>query len=372
MPTNMGLELPPPQTPEELSIWQKIQNGLLGPSQNYGGLLDMQQQKAAQQQGLLAMGTSLLGNSGWSPNRVGTGQALGQALQAGQQGKLQSIDSSLNAALLASQIQKNNRVKTGTDAKSIQEYEYAKQNGFTGSFEDWKRVASAKPNQPSGIQEYEYFQKLTPEQRKEFLSLQRSPVVPQVVMVNGVPTLVDRTGNAAPAPLSTQETEISAAASKKEAEAKASAIGTATGEAFGAIEKKAASAQGVRDLLDIADPLIDAATGSTVGTGVDKLASFFGKSLKGDQATAQLKILQSALMFAQPRMEGPQGVLDVKLYEQAAGELGDSTVPRERRKAAIQTIRALQDKYAEGGKPAEKSPASKPNIQQLLDKYAPK
>lgn len=352
MPTNMGMSLPPTQEP---SVWQRIQAGLLGPTQNYGGLLDPAQQQAAQRQGIMNMGASLLASSGWSPQKTTFGQALGPALMAGQSGQQQAIEASLNAALLQSQITKNNRTKTGTDAKSIQEYEYAKANGFTGSFEEWKRVASAKPQTPAGIQEYEYFQKLSPEQQKQFLSLQRSPVLPQLALVNGVPTLVDRT-DASVKPLSTQQSEIEAAAGKKEAEAKASAIGTATGEAFGAIEKKAASAQGVRDLLEIADPLIDVATGSTVGAGIDKVASFFGKSLKGDQATAQLKILQSALMFAQPRMEGPQGVLDVKLYEQAAGEIGDPTVPRERRKAAIKTIGALQDKYASNGSNATKKP----------------
>jgi hypothetical protein len=44
-------------------------------------------------------------------------------------------------------------------------------------------------------------------------------------------------------------------------------------------------------------------------------------------------------------MEGPQSDRDVQLYREAAGQLGDPSVPRETKKAAIQTIRRLQQVY---------------------------
>lgn len=227
----------------------------------------------------------------------------------------------------------------------MQEFQYAKAQGFPGSFEDWKRVASAQAQAPAGIQEFEYFNKLAPEQQKQFLSLQRSPVVPQVVNLNGVPTLVDRTGATAPNPLSTQQSEIDAAVKKALAESQAKATGTIQGEVAGGIEKKGMAAKGVNDILDLADPLIDAATGSLIGAGRDKLAAAFGAAPEGAQATAQLQILQASLMMAQPRMEGPQGEKDVLLYQQAAGQLGDPTVPSAIKKAAVKTIRDLQSKY---------------------------
>jgi len=52
-------------------------------------------------------------------------------------------------------------------------------------------------------------------------------------------------------------------------------------------------------------------------------------------------------MTNMPRMEGPQSDADVKLYRDAAGQIGDPTVPASIKKAAVGTIRQLQEKYKE-------------------------
>jgi hypothetical protein len=104
----------------------------------------------------------------------------------------------------------------------------------------------------------------------------------------------------------------------------------------------------VLETIDLADPLIDVATGSATGAAADKVAAFFGTSTTGDQAIAQLKIVQANLMTNMPRMEGPQSDRDVQLYREAAGEIGDPNVPRARKKAAVSMIRALQQKYTDG------------------------
>jgi hypothetical protein len=100
-------------------------------------------------------------------------------------------------------------------------------------------------------------------------------------------------------------------------------------------------------MLDIADPLIEAATGSVAGAGRDKLAAAFGVAPQGAQAIAQLKVLQAGLMTNMPRMEGPQSDRDVQLYREAAGQIGDPAVPRDIKKAAVNTIRAIQERYKE-------------------------
>lgn len=120
--------------------------------------------------------------------------------------------------------------------------------------------------------------------------------------------------------------------------------------------KKAASAGTVLGMLDLADPLIDAATGSLVGAGRDALAQAFGAAPEGAQAIAQLRVLQAALMTNMPRMEGPQSDADVKLYREAAGQIGDPTVPGQIKKAAVRTIRQLQQQYAARA-PAAAGPA---------------
>lgn len=111
------------------------------------------------------------------------------------------------------------------------------------------------------------------------------------------------------------------------------------------MEKKGIAAGQTISNLDLAEPLIDAATGSLAGAGVDKLAAVFGEAPKGAQAIAQLKVLQANLMTSMPRMEGPQSDRDVQLYREAAGQIGDPAVPREIKKAAVRTIRTIQEKY---------------------------
>ena len=76
-----------------------------------------------------------------------------------------------------------------------------------------------------------------------------------------------------------------------------------------------------------------------------------GASTSGAQAAAKLKALEGALMLRQPRMEGPQSNNDVALYRQMAAQIGDSTVPVATRKAALDTIQELHERYAGITKP---------------------
>lgn len=113
--------------------------------------------------------------------------------------------------------------------------------------------------------------------------------------------------------------------------------------------KRQGSADRVLPILTAADKLIDKATGSYVGAALDIGARGFGAPTEGDKATAQLKVLEGQLMMSQPRMEGPQSDKDVALYRQMAGQIGDPTVPREIKKAALEGIRAMNEKYASPG-----------------------
>jgi hypothetical protein len=113
--------------------------------------------------------------------------------------------------------------------------------------------------------------------------------------------------------------------------------------------KRESAAGNVLNLLDEADKLLEKSTASYAGAGVDLAARGFGISTPGSQAAAQLKALEGAIMMAQPRMEGPQSNYDVELYRQMAGSIGDATLPAATRKAAIETVRALHNKYVGGG-----------------------
>lgn len=99
-------------------------------------------------------------------------------------------------------------------------------------------------------------------------------------------------------------------------------------------------------ILNQAAPLIDKATASGVGNLADAAAGFIGKSTGGADAAAQLKVLGGSLVSKMPKMAGPQSDKDVLLYKEMAGRIGDPTVPRSQKKAAMQTIMDLQSKYA--------------------------
>jgi hypothetical protein len=110
--------------------------------------------------------------------------------------------------------------------------------------------------------------------------------------------------------------------------------------------KKLSDAKDVLDIIAIAEPLLDKATGSYIGTGIDRAAQAFGASTEGGVAISQLKALQAALMLKMPRMEGPQSNLDVQLYREAAGTIGDPTVPVENKRAALEVVKQMNERYS--------------------------
>lgn len=122
--------------------------------------------------------------------------------------------------------------------------------------------------------------------------------------------------------------------------------------------KRKSAAKKMMPIIDEADKLIDQATGSYAGAGVDLAARAVGQSTAGADAVAMLKVLEGQLMMAQPRMEGPQSNADVLLYKQMAGQIGDPTVPRDMKKAALKQIRRLQEQYGGSAPAAAPSGAS--------------
>ena len=91
--------------------------------------------------------------------------------------------------------------------------------------------------------------------------------------------------------------------------------------------------------------LLDQATAGAIGSGVDTVVGWTGASLPGARATAKLKILADPLVKMIPRFEGPQSKEDADSYRQAAGDLGNSNLPRETRRAAAVTLLKLFKQY---------------------------
>lgn len=111
------------------------------------------------------------------------------------------------------------------------------------------------------------------------------------------------------------------------------------------------------ELITMAGDLIPKATGSGIGSAVDAGNRFFGNTTESAQAAARLEALGGALVMKMPRMEGPQSNMDQVLYREMAGKIGDRTVPAAEKAAALETVRALNERYT--NKQAPKSGGAK-------------
>lgn len=113
--------------------------------------------------------------------------------------------------------------------------------------------------------------------------------------------------------------------------------------------KSARDASDVEKLLNDAEKAVPGATGSGIGAAVDAGAALFGGTPAGAKEIGRLRTIEGSLLAKMPRMEGPQSDKDVSLYRQAAGQLGDPTVPNAIKLEAIKSIREIQSRYKERG-----------------------
>lgn len=153
----------------------------------------------------------------------------------------------------------------------------------------------------------------------------------------------------------------------KSEQERAKATGKAVGESEGAIEKRVIQAPQMEELLKQAETILPNASSGWLDAKGTAAVNLFGKSTEGSKANRQLQVISAALAGNVPRFEGPQGVLDVQLYQQAAGDVGNPNIPYEDRLAAVATIRNLQQKYSQMGSgkfnlnsPAQSAPQEQP------------
>lgn len=279
----MGFGSPPP--PAQPSIYDRLMGGLLGKPSSYGGLLTPEEQKAAQQQGLLAMGAQLMAAGGPSDQRVSFGQALAPALMAGRQSQQQYGQDMLQAMLLKTKLQSAGQTnaqkdyqyavangykgtfedwkRTGAKTPSgVQEYEYAKANGYKGTFEEWKRVASAQPTTPAEIQAWELFNSLPPDKQQQWIDFKRNSQPYQVVDIGGGKQLLNKSSGSL-ADVTTVEQEAAGAGQI----AGATAAGRAQGDIAGTRTGKAPTAYATykTGIKSLEDAMAGTATGPVMG-----------------------------------------------------------------------------------------------------------
>lgn len=119
------------------------------------------------------------------------------------------------------------------------------------------------------------------------------------------------------------------------------------GKFYETLQKNVTNAKDSYDLMKSASQILasDAPSSgriSNVLTGIGEMAGYSGQKSKAD---ASLTMLSGALTMKQPRFEGPQGVLDVTIYQKLAGDLGNPNIPVASRLSTMKEMVDLQKKY---------------------------
>jgi hypothetical protein len=188
-----------------MSTYDRIVSGILGPQDNYGGMLDDDVLKGARQKALMATAAQLLQAGGPSSQPTSFGQALGGGILAGQQAQGQAGQDALQAMLIKSQIAKAGQKtrgklvavigKDGTPVY-VPEEEAVGQRPFSNS-------TSAMP--AASLQEYQQYvedEKKSGRSPKPFLDFSKDFAAARaqypfsVETIGGVPTLTNRTSAA--------------------------------------------------------------------------------------------------------------------------------------------------------------------------------
>jgi hypothetical protein len=125
------------------------------------------------------------------------------------------------------------------------------------------------------------------------------------------------------------------------AEGKSAAETAAHSKERQGITEQARDAQERMMLLTEAQAAGKTATGSGVGSAIDKTASIFGFSTEGAKGAAKLKALQAQLLTLTPKLGGSTSDADVRNYREAVGQIGDDTLPMETRQAAMDTVQTI-------------------------------
>lgn len=113
------------------------------------------------------------------------------------------------------------------------------------------------------------------------------------------------------------------------------------------LTKNETNAKDSFDLMKAASNLLssEAPSSGRLSNIVTGTGEIFGISGAASKADSRLNLLSGALTMKQPRFEGPQGVLDVTLYQKLAGDLGNPNIPIATRLGNIEEMIALQKKY---------------------------
>jgi hypothetical protein len=195
---------------------------------------------------------------------------------------------------------------------------------------------------PSAVQEYNFYKNLPQAEQEAYIGVKRANPYLNLGDRFVQPTMGGDVKNEFETGLKPgEEPEL------RGRQAVEAAAGKVEGEALGGQERKKIQAPQMATLIKEARGILPSATSGRLDKAKTGTASFFGYSTDESKADKRLNVISAALTGNVPRFEGPQGVLDVELYKQAAGDVANRDIPYEDRLAALDTIETLNAKYLE-------------------------
>lgn len=110
--------------------------------------------------------------------------------------------------------------------------------------------------------------------------------------------------------------------------------------------KNANMARGMLGQIKFGEDLLKSdPTGSKLGAVFDSAIGAVGLSTAGGDVAQKLETLGGWMTSNVPRLEGPQGQKDAELYANMAGNIGDRSIPIDRRLASLSAVKKLMERY---------------------------
>lgn len=203
--------------------------------------------------------------------------------------------------------------KPAAQPSSVAEYQFAKQQGYGGTYEQWVKQKAAAGAAQTSVNYSTPVEALDAQGNRVFIRTTKSGLEPAVIP--GVRP-----------PLSAAEERSAGEKSTRERQGRQ--MMSVMGDARRILQAGRATESGIGNIRD--------AVGRVVGV-----------STVNAQDAARLEAMSGWLVANVPRMEGPQSNIDLQNYTTMAGKIGDRTVPIAERMAALEEVERLQRKYAD-------------------------
>jgi len=356
------------------------------------GYLTPEQQQAIQQQGMLQAASALLQAGGPSRTPTSLGQALGGALQAGQQGYQQAQMGAIQNILTGQKLQESKRAMQMRELYPQVFKETVGEGGQTQLTIDPNKLQALTALSSNPLETLASVSKLVPDLRRAgflttgvqenpFTIFTQDPTIPANIKkiasqyeksyasgmldpekaderIRQLGESVQRAQQFAQTATGIEEQRAAtralaeqSLALRQAAEAnKPETFSYSQKKEFDTVQKTVAEAKSAEDSAFIADraaPLISQAYTGKIEAGAKGLLGALGVSTTAKEANDRLTQLSQQLALKTPKFSGPTSDADAKRYDKAVGDLANPSITQESKIQALQDIKKLAVKASD-------------------------